>query len=63
MREIFAPCFRKVDRLEMIQKFWYMEVSEPIVDPEALALPWTSSSSFHTRTEPNGAVRAGPQGL
>ena len=36
MREIFAPCFRKVDRLEMIQKFWYMEVSEPIVDPEAL---------------------------
>lgn len=36
MREIFAPCFRKVNRLEMIQKFWYMEVSEPVVDPEAL---------------------------
>lgn len=37
MREIFAPCFGRVKRLEMINKFWYMEVTEPVVDPQALA--------------------------
>ena len=37
MREIFAPCFDKVDRLDMISKFWYMEVSKPTIDPAALA--------------------------
>ena len=37
MREIFAPCFAKVDRLDMISKFWYMEVSKPTIDPAALA--------------------------
>lgn len=37
MREIFAPCFDKVDRLDMISKFWYMEVSNPTIDPAALA--------------------------
>lgn len=37
MREIFAPCFERVKRLEMINKFWYMEVTNPTVDPVALA--------------------------
>lgn len=37
MREIFAPCFGKVKRLELISKFWYMEVEEPKIDPDALA--------------------------
>lgn len=37
MREIFAPCFAQVKRLEMISKFWYMEVARPEVDPAALA--------------------------
>lgn len=60
MREIFAPCFRKVDRLEMIQKFWYMEVSEPIVDPEALGAALDFESSFHTRTEPEWGCPSGP---
>lgn len=36
MREIFAPCFGRVKRLELISKFWYMEVDEPKVDPAAL---------------------------
>ena len=37
MREIFAPCFNQVIRLELISKFWYMEVGKPILDPAALA--------------------------
>ena len=38
MREIFAPCFGKVERLELIgSKFWYMEVKKPEIDPAALA--------------------------
>ena len=37
MREIFAPCFGKVKRLEMISKFWYMEITNPKIDPSALA--------------------------
>ena len=37
MREIFAPCFCHVKRLELINKFWYMEVTKPEVNPEALA--------------------------
>lgn len=37
MREIFAPCFSQVIRLEMISKFWYMEVGKPILDLDALA--------------------------
>lgn len=37
MREIFAPCFGKVKRLDLISKFWYMEATEPKVDPAALA--------------------------
>lgn len=37
MREIFAPCFNQVIRLELISKFWYMEVGKPNLDPAALA--------------------------
>lgn len=37
MREIFSPCFERVKRLDKISTFWYMEVSEPKVDPNALA--------------------------
>lgn len=37
MLSIFAPCFEKVTRLEMISKFWYMEVTGAKVDPAALA--------------------------
>lgn len=37
MREIFSPCFGKVKRLEQIIKFWYMEATDPKVEPEALA--------------------------
>ena len=37
LREIFAPCFGKVDRLDMISTMWYMEVSKPTIDPAALA--------------------------
>lgn len=37
MREIFAPCFGHVKRLDFISKFWYMEVDKPELDPVALA--------------------------
>ena len=37
MRSIFAPCFSKVRRLELIDKFWYMEVEKPVLAPDALA--------------------------
>jgi len=37
MRAIFAPCFEKVERLELIDKFWYMEVKNPTLNTEALA--------------------------
>lgn len=37
MRSIFSPCFDHVKRLEMIHKFWYMEVTRPQVDPAVLA--------------------------
>lgn len=38
MRAIFAPCFGKVKRLELIgSKFWYMEVTNAEVNPAALA--------------------------
>ncbi len=37
MREIFAPCFGTVKRLEMIDRYWYMENADPRVDPAALA--------------------------
>lgn len=37
MREIFAPCFGRVERLELIHKFWYMEATGAKVDPAALA--------------------------
>lgn len=37
MRAIFAPCFSKVRRLELIDKFWYMEVEKPVLAPDALA--------------------------
>jgi len=37
MREIFAPCFRQIKRLEMIGTFWYLEAAGPIVQPAALA--------------------------
>lgn len=37
MREIFAPCFRTVKRLNMISKFWYMEITDPKIDTAALA--------------------------
>lgn len=37
MREIFAPCFGTVKRLDMISKFWYMEITDPKIDPAALA--------------------------
>ena len=37
MREIFTPCFGKITRLELINKFWYLEAKSPKVDPAALA--------------------------
>lgn len=37
MREIFAPCFGTVKRLDMISKFWCMEITDPKIDPAALA--------------------------
>lgn len=37
LQEIFAPCFRRLKRLELINKFWYLEAAEPIVQPAALA--------------------------
>lgn len=37
MRDIFAPCFDTVKRLEMYHKFWYMEVTGAKVDPAGLA--------------------------
>lgn len=37
MREIFAPCFNEVKRLDLITDSWYMEVSDPKIDPAALA--------------------------
>lgn len=37
MQEIFAPCFGMVKRLEMISKFWYVEITDPKIDPVALA--------------------------
>lgn len=37
MREIFAPCFERLRRVELIRKFWYVEAVRPVVDPEALA--------------------------
>ena len=37
MREIFSPCFGKIARLELINKFWYLEAKNPKVDPAALA--------------------------
>ena len=37
LREIFAPCFGQIKRLELIDLFWYLEVAEPVVLPEALA--------------------------
>ena len=37
MTGIFAPRFRKIKRLDLIQKFWYLEAIEPILDVDALA--------------------------
>lgn len=37
MTGIFAPKFRKIKRLDLIQKFWYLEAIEPILDVDALA--------------------------
>ncbi len=37
MTGIFAPRFRKIKRLDLIQKFWYLEAVEPILDVDALA--------------------------
>ena len=36
MVEIFSPCFRTIKRLDSIQKFWYLEAVEPMVDLEKL---------------------------
>ncbi len=36
MNDIFNRCFRRIDRLEMIHKFWYLEASSPVVDLEKL---------------------------
>ncbi len=37
MREIFAPCFEHLRRIELIHKFWYVEAERPVLDPAALA--------------------------
>ena len=37
MRDIFALCFEKIDRMELIRKFWYVEATKPVLDPAALA--------------------------
>lgn len=37
MLAIFRPCFRNIKRLELINKFWYLEADGAIVDPEKLA--------------------------
>lgn len=36
MLEIFSPCFKNIKRLDMIQKFWYLEADMPIIDLEKL---------------------------
>ena len=63
MREIFAPCFGRVKRLEFITKFWYMEAAEPKVDTAALAaaldfefeLPYPDGSSMGLSTRARAA--------
>lgn len=37
LRRIFGKSFLKVDRLEQISKFWYLEASQPIISLESLA--------------------------
>jgi len=38
MREIFSPYFRKIDRLELIERYWYLEASCPRLDITNLAI-------------------------
>lgn len=32
MQDIFERCFKSIDRLEMINKFWYLEATRPVID-------------------------------
>ena len=36
LRDIFERSFKNIDRVEMIQRFWYLEASRPVVDLEKL---------------------------
>lgn len=36
LTDIFGRSFRNIDRIEMIQRFWYLEASRPVVDLEKL---------------------------
>lgn len=37
MQDIFSRSFKSIDRLEMINKFWYLEATKPKVDLERLS--------------------------
>lgn len=34
---IFSPVFKNIKRLEMLHAFWYLEATQPVVDPKKLA--------------------------
>lgn len=34
---IFTPCFNTMLRCDLIEKFWYLEAEDPVIDPERLA--------------------------
>jgi hypothetical protein len=37
MRRIFSPNFKNIKRLDLLHSFWYMEATQPVVDPKKLA--------------------------
>lgn len=37
LRRIFSPCFKNIKRLDLIHNFWYLEATQPVVDPVRLA--------------------------
>ena len=37
MLDIFTPCFKTIKRLDYIGTFWYLEATNPIVNPVKLA--------------------------
>lgn len=37
MVDIFSRCFRTIKRLDYISTFWYVEATDPTINPELLA--------------------------